>query len=100
MATGRAKFLSQFPSLDTDEARRSLPDPANISSFERSRLDWSERERHHEWYDLHRDLLQLRRDDPIFARQRADLLEAVALGGIAWPSATSTNSERPAQTGW
>lgn len=80
VATGRAKFLSQFPSLDTDEARRSLPDPASISSFERSRLDWSERERHHEWHDLHRDLLHLRRDDPIFARQRADLLEAVALG--------------------
>jgi maltooligosyltrehalose trehalohydrolase len=80
VATGREKFLSQFPSLDTDEARRALPDPANISTFERSRLDWSERERHHEWYDLHRDLLKLRRNDPIFARQRADLLEAVALG--------------------
>ncbi|HEV3299660.1 MAG TPA: malto-oligosyltrehalose trehalohydrolase [Planctomycetaceae bacterium] len=80
VSTGREKFLSQFPSLDTDEARRALPDPADISTFERSRLDWSERERHHEWYDLHRDLLKLRRNDPIFARQRADLLEAAALG--------------------
>jgi maltooligosyltrehalose trehalohydrolase len=79
VATGRASFLSQFPSLDTDEARRALPDPASRSTFERSRLDWSERERHHESYELHRDLLKLRRDDPIFARQRADLMEAAAL---------------------
>jgi maltooligosyltrehalose trehalohydrolase len=80
VATGREQFLSQFPSLATEEARRALPDPADISTFERCRLDWSERERHHDWYDLHRDLLKLRRDDPIFARQRADLIEAATLG--------------------
>ncbi len=79
VATGRAKFLSQFPSLDTEEARRSLPDPANIETFKRSRLDWGERESHVEWLALHRDLLKLRRHDPIFARQRADLMEAAAL---------------------
>lgn len=80
VAMGRAKFLSQFPSLDTEEARRSLPDPANIDTFKRSRLDWGERESHVEWLALHRDLLELRRDDPIFSRQRADLMEAAALG--------------------
>jgi maltooligosyltrehalose trehalohydrolase len=80
VATGRAKFLSQFPSLDTDEGRRALPDPANRSTYERSRLDWTERERHRESYDLHRDLLKLRRNDPIFARQRGDLMEAASIG--------------------
>jgi maltooligosyltrehalose trehalohydrolase len=80
VAMGRAKFLSQFASLDTEEARRAMAEPANRSTFERSRLDWTERERHCESYDLHRDLLQLRREDPIFARQRADLMEAAALG--------------------
>jgi maltooligosyltrehalose trehalohydrolase len=80
VAMGRAKFLSQFPSLDTEEARHSLPDPASIDTFERSQLDWSEREKHSAWLALHRDLLKLRRDDPIFARQRADLMEAAALG--------------------
>jgi maltooligosyltrehalose trehalohydrolase len=80
VSDGRAKFLSQFPSLDTDEARRSLPDPASRATFERSRLDWSERNRHRACLDLHRDLLTLRREDPIFSRQRADLMEAASLG--------------------
>jgi maltooligosyltrehalose trehalohydrolase len=79
VAAGRAKFLSQFRSLATDEARRSLPDPASRSTFERSKLDWTERDRHREGFELHRDLLKLRRDDPIFSRQRADLMEAAAL---------------------
>jgi maltooligosyltrehalose trehalohydrolase len=80
VAAGRAKFLSQFPSLDTEEARRSLPDPASRSTFERSQLDWTERDRHRECLALHRDLLQLRREDLIFARQRGDLMEATSLG--------------------
>jgi maltooligosyltrehalose trehalohydrolase len=80
VAKGRLKFLSQFPSLATEEARRAVPDPADVTTLQRSRLDWSERESHAEWLALHRDLLKLRRDDPIFARQRADLMEAAALG--------------------
>ena len=71
VATGRAKFLSQFPSLDTEEARGALPDPADISTFERSQLDWNERERHRQSYDLHRDLLTLR-------RERSDLCAATS----------------------
>jgi maltooligosyltrehalose trehalohydrolase len=80
VAAGRVQFLSQFASLATEEGRSSLPDPASHSTLERSRLDWSERERHREWYDLHRDLLRLRRDEPAFASQRTDLIEVVALG--------------------
>jgi maltooligosyltrehalose trehalohydrolase len=80
VAAGRVTFLSQFPSLDTDEARRALPDPANKSTFERSRLDWTDRDRHREIYDLHHDLLKLRRDDPIFAQQRSDLIELATIG--------------------
>jgi maltooligosyltrehalose trehalohydrolase len=80
VAAGRITFLSQFPSIDSDEARRSLADPASNLTFERSRLDWTEREEHHEWYHLHRDLLKLRRSNPAFARQRTDLIEIAALG--------------------
>jgi maltooligosyltrehalose trehalohydrolase len=80
VADGRTKFLAQFPSLDSDEARHALAEPANPATFEHSKLDWQDRERHRESFDLHRDLLTLRRQDPIFARQRADLMEVAALG--------------------
>ena len=46
-----------------------LADPANPSTFERCKLDFSERERNRRSYDLHRDLLHLRREDPVFSAQ-------------------------------
>ncbi len=80
VAQGRIKFLSQFPSLNTDEVRRALADPANRSTFERSKLDWAQRERHERSYEFHKDLLTLRREDPVFRCQRSDQIEAAALG--------------------
>jgi maltooligosyltrehalose trehalohydrolase len=79
VAQGRINFLSQFPSLNSDEVRQALADPADPSTFKRSKLDWSQRETHRQGYELHKDLLALRREDPIFRRQRADQIEAAAL---------------------
>ena len=59
VAQGRINFLSQFPSLNTDEVRRALADPADRSTFERSKFDWTERERHERSYEFHEDLLKL-----------------------------------------
>jgi maltooligosyltrehalose trehalohydrolase len=80
VASGRGKFLSQFPSLKSEAAQRALPDPAERRNFERCRLDFSERQSHGPIYRLHQDLLRLRRDDPVFRRQRSDLLDAAPLG--------------------
>ncbi|MGC8495008.1 MAG: DUF3459 domain-containing protein [Syntrophobacteraceae bacterium] len=44
----------------------SLTDPANPSTFEQCKLDFNERERNRYFYDLHRDLLHLRREDRVF----------------------------------
>ena len=77
---GRAKFLSQFPTLNSTEARALLNDPADRSSFERCKLDFREREKHRQVYALHVDLLQLRREDPLFSQQRSDWLEGAVLG--------------------
>jgi maltooligosyltrehalose trehalohydrolase len=79
VAQGRITFLSQFPSLNSDEVRRAMADPAKRSTFERSKLDWAQRESHQRSYEFHKDLLTLRREDPVFRRQRADLIEAAAL---------------------
>ena len=66
---GRKKFLMQFRSLATREMLPCLVDAANLSTFERCKLDFTERESNRQFYDLHRDLLRLRREDPVFIAQ-------------------------------
>ncbi len=63
---GRVQFLSQFPSLAQPEMRRYHLDPGDPETFQRSKLDFSERERHAPIYRLHKDLLRLRHQDPVF----------------------------------
>jgi maltooligosyltrehalose trehalohydrolase len=63
---GRAEFLAQFRSLATPEVQAILDDPGDERTFNRSKLDLSERERHSAIYEMHRDLLRLRREDAVF----------------------------------
>ncbi len=70
---GRIQFLSQFPSLAQPEMRRCHLDPGDPDTFERCKLDFSEREKHAPIYRLHKDLLRLRREDAVFrAAPRVD----------------------------
>lgn len=64
---GRLKFLRQFRSIASEEARDALPDPREERTFARCKLDFSERERHAPVYRLHADLIRLRREDPVFS---------------------------------
>jgi maltooligosyltrehalose trehalohydrolase len=66
--------------MDDPFIQSCLPDPADPKTFERCKLDFSERERHREAYDLHRDLLKLRREDPAFRAQRPRGLDGAVLG--------------------
>lgn len=75
---GRAEYVAQFPSVADPEIQARLADPADPATFERSKLDLSERERHAEAYALHRDLLKLRREDPVFRTQGG--VEGAVLG--------------------
>ncbi len=77
---GRAEFLAQFPSLAGAEAQAALADPASRLTFERSKLDLTERERHAAAYSLHVDLLRLRREDPVFRTQGAGGVDGAVLG--------------------
>lgn len=67
---GRALSVRQFRSLATREMEPYALDPGNPSVFERCKLDFSERERHSAIYDLHKDLLRLRREDSVFRSQK------------------------------
>jgi maltooligosyltrehalose trehalohydrolase len=81
---GRAEFLAQFRSIATRETRTRLPDPADPATFERCKLDLSERESHREIYEMHRDLLKLRRDDAVFSAQEPRGLDGAVLGAEAF----------------
>jgi maltooligosyltrehalose trehalohydrolase len=77
---GRKKFLAQFPSYGSPEAQERIPDPRDVSTFERSKLDLSERESHAEIYLFHQDLLRLRREDPVIAAQARDRIDGAVIG--------------------
>jgi maltooligosyltrehalose trehalohydrolase len=81
---GRAEFLAQFRSIATRETRTRLPDPADPATFERCKLDFSERESHREMYGLHRDLLRLRREDAVFSAQEPRGLDGAVLSAQAF----------------
>ncbi len=65
---GRLKFLSQFASMARPDVQQLQPDPGDPATFEASKLDFSERQKHAPAYRLHRDLLRLRREDPVIQR--------------------------------
>jgi maltooligosyltrehalose trehalohydrolase len=66
VSDGRRQFLSQFPSLAAPAVADTVPDPSDLDSFLRCKLDHGERERHGDAWRLHRDLIALRRSDPAF----------------------------------
>jgi maltooligosyltrehalose trehalohydrolase len=84
VAGGRLEFLSQFRSLALPEVRERLPLPHDPDTFARSKLDLSERVAHAEVYRLHKDLLRLRREDPVISTQAQGGMEGAVLGAHAF----------------
>lgn len=62
---GRKKFLSQFPNLSSKKAHEVLQPPSDLQTFVKSKLDFKERETHSDDYRLHKDLIKLRKEDPV-----------------------------------
>lgn len=84
VAEGRIEFLSQWRSLKLPEMRSCFLDPASRETFETCKLDFSEVDKHSEIYALHRDLLRLRREDPVISRQGADGIDGAVLSEHAF----------------
>ena len=77
---GRREFLSQFPSVADASVQRQLPSPDDERTFRCSTLDFGERDAHAAAYRLHRDLLALRRSDPVLSRVGTMRPEGAVLG--------------------
>ena len=84
VAEGRREFLSQFMSVKDPQVLDSLPHPGDRRSFERCTLRPEERENRQEWYALHRDLLHLRRDDPVIRRAAFTAPEGAVIAAEAF----------------
>jgi maltooligosyltrehalose trehalohydrolase len=82
--SGRRAYLAQFPSFASEEWTPRIPDPSDPETFAACRLDHGEREAHEEVYTLHRDLLELRRSDPVVRQQGAAGLDGAVLASEAF----------------
>ncbi len=81
---GRIEFMSQFESLASPGMQGRVPAPHDEATFERSRLDWAERDAHAEHRRLHADLLTLRRTDRAFSQQVPGGVDGAILGPDAF----------------
>lgn len=77
---GRKAFLSQFPSYATAEAQQAISDPNDATTFQRSKLHFSESYTQSPLYRLHCDLLRLRREDTVIFSQARDRIDGAVLG--------------------
>jgi len=81
---GRAEWLAPFLSLTEEEALTTLPAPDDPDVFARCKLDFSEREKNRQLYDLHIDLLKLRREDSRFRQQIPGGIDGAVLGSASF----------------
>ena len=84
VAKGRREFLCQFKTIAYPESHALLASPESEATFQRCKLDFSEREEHREIFKLHRDLIRLRREDPIFRAPRRGGVDGAVLGAEAF----------------
>jgi maltooligosyltrehalose trehalohydrolase len=81
---GRRRFMAQFPSTVAPDGAGALQNPGDSWAFVCSKLDWSERRKHIEHVTLHRDLLTLRRCDPVISAPRLHGLDGAVLADHAF----------------
>jgi maltooligosyltrehalose trehalohydrolase len=81
---GRVQFMSQFRSMDRPDLAAWLPDPGDPATFDRCKLDFLGRLTNAPVYQLHRDLLALRRTDPAFRPRDTRPVDGAVLGGRAF----------------
>lgn len=84
VSAGRRAFMSQFPRLGSFADEFELADPSEESTFLECKLDWDEVTRHSHVVRLHRDLIRLRKEDPVFSRQDRDAVEGSIIGPEAF----------------
>jgi maltooligosyltrehalose trehalohydrolase len=81
---GRFDFLKQFPGIELQEVQGQLAHPSEPETFRRCKLDFFEQEKFPQIRELYRDLIRLRREDPVFSRQDPGRVDGAVLGEHAF----------------
>jgi maltooligosyltrehalose trehalohydrolase len=81
---GRKEFMSQFPSAVAYERSMGLPDPSDPETFRRSKLNLAERDAHASIYELHKDLIRLRKEHAAFSGDGPRRLDGAVLSATAF----------------
>jgi maltooligosyltrehalose trehalohydrolase len=84
VAKGREEFLKQFPSIAANDAATLVPDPELEETFQRSKLDFTDCERNAEILRLHRDLIRLRKKDPLLGKALRGTFDGAVLDTSAF----------------
>ena len=84
VSDGRREFLSQFPSLRDPGVVSTLAPPGERQTFERCKLDLTERARHADAYALHADLIALRRADGVVNGAARTAIDGAVLSSEAF----------------
>jgi maltooligosyltrehalose trehalohydrolase len=81
---GRLASLHQFRCLRAPEMKLFFADPCIAETFAACKLDWNERESQSEAFVFHRDLIRLRKSDPVFSAQQAANIHGTMLSAEAF----------------
>ena len=84
VAKGRGEFLAQFPSIASEDIAALIPNPEREETFLRCKLDFSDREKHADVLKLHRDLLRLRKEDPLLGKAPRGTFDGAVLSATAF----------------
>lgn len=85
VTAGRRREFASFAAFADPELQKRIPDPQDQATFERSKLDWSERAcpPHDRVENLYRQMIALRRNDPGFGETSArGQLSVEAIGDV------------------
>lgn len=80
---GRGELLSQFTRYSGPELVK-MADPADPTSFTTCKLNFNERNKNHKIYQLHKDLIKLRKHDPVFKKIQKLKLDGAVLNNDAF----------------
>lgn len=81
---GRKEFFKRFACISEPEIQAGIPVPSDPDTFNQCKLNFSERHLHVADYNLHRDLLRLRKQDAVFKTPRSASLDGAVLNHDAF----------------
>lgn len=84
VAKGRVAFIAQFAAVPLGELPALIANPEDEETFLRCKLDLSERERNAAALQFHRDLIRMRKDDPLLGKAKRGTYDGVVLGPMAF----------------